>query len=61
MIVVRANPGEKSSAMLGRLSVPDSFFSCHLGDSGKKGRMKINGKAGITPEIKVYRHASCCP
>ena len=61
MMVVRAKAGEKSSAMLGRLSDPESFFCCHLGDSGRNGRIRINGSAGITPEISVYRQASCCP
>ena len=51
--VVRRNSGEKSSAKLGRLSVPDSRFCCHVGDSGRKGRMMINGMAGINPDIIV--------
>src|ERR1035441_631373 len=34
-------------------SVPASFFSCHAGDSGRKGRITINGIAGITPETSV--------
>ena len=51
--VVRRNSGENSSAKLGRLSVPASRFCCHTGDSGRKGRMRINGMAGISPDIIV--------
>ena len=47
--------------MLGRFSVPAFRFCSQAGDSGRNGRMKINGKAGITPEIKVQRQASCSP
>ena len=45
--------------MLGRFSVPAFRFCNHAGDSGRNGRMKINGRAGITPEIRVQRHATC--
>ena len=52
-IVVVRSAGEKSAAMLGRFSVPAAFFCCHAGDSGRNGRMKISGIAGITPDITV--------
>jgi len=39
--------------MAGRRSVPDAFFCCHAGDSGRNGRIRISGSAGITPEINV--------
>ena len=52
-MVVRRSCGEKSSAMLGRLSVPAAFFSAHSGDSGRNGRIRISGIAGITPDISV--------
>jgi hypothetical protein len=52
-IVVCRNCGAKSSARLGRFSVPARFFSCQIGDSGRKGRTMINGSAGATPEISV--------
>src|SRR5262249_52303821 len=59
--VVLLSSGLNMAAMLGRFRVPSSFFCFQVGDSGKKGRMMINGIAGITPEIKVYRQASCAP
>ena len=43
--------------MLGRFSVPACFFAFQAGDSGKNGRMRIKGMAGITPEINVVRDA----
>ena len=52
-IVVRRSSGEKSAAMLGRLSVPAAFFCCQAGDSGRNGRMRISGIAGITPDMSV--------
>ena len=52
-IVVRRNCGAKTSARLGRLSVPADFFAAQTGDSGKKGRITINGIAGIKPEMSV--------
>ena len=52
-IVARRSPGLKISARLGRFSVPAAFFCCQIGDSGRKGRMMINGSAGITPEMRV--------
>src|SRR5665213_2906279 len=58
---VRRYFGMNNSPILGRLSVPASFFFSQAGDSGRNGRMKISGKAGITPEIKVQRQASCSP
>src|SRR5579863_8606685 len=58
-IVVRSNSGAKSSAMLGRFNVPAVFFWAHAGDSGRNGRMTINGIAGINPDISVYLQAAC--
>ena len=58
-IVVRRSSGANSAAMLGRLSVPDAFFCCQIGDSGRNGRMTISGIAGITPDMTVYRHGAC--
>ncbi len=53
--VVRRNSGAKISLNRGRRSVPAAFLIAHLGDSGRNGRIKISGIAGISPEIKVYR------
>ena len=50
-IVVRASCGEKSSAKLGRFSVPSARFARHAGDSGRNVRIIINGMAGISPDI----------
>jgi hypothetical protein len=47
--------------MLGRLSVPATFFARHAGDSGKNGRIRISGIAGINPDINVRRHADDWP
>ena len=52
-IVVRRSAGANSSAKLGRCSVPAAFFGCHTGDSGRNGRIRISGIAGITPDISV--------
>ena len=52
-IVVCANRGWNSSPKLGRFSVPASFFSRHAGDSGRNGRIRISGIAGMTPDISV--------
>ena len=52
-IVVVRNCGWKSSPKLGRLSVPAVFFSRQVGDSGRNGRMRISGIAGMTPDISV--------
>ena len=60
-IVVFLKRASNSSAKLGRFSVPASFFSRHVGDSGRKGRISMRGMAGMTPDISVYRHASCPP
>ena len=60
-IVVVRNCGWNNSPKLGRFSVPASFFAAHVGDSGRNGRMMISGIAGTTPDISVYRHASCPP
>ena len=46
-IVVRRSSGENSAAMLGRLSVPALFFCCQIGDSGRNGRIRISGIAGM--------------
>ena len=54
-IVVLRYWGWNSSTMLGRLSVPAAFFCCQTGDSGRNGRIRMSGSAGITPEISVYR------
>jgi hypothetical protein len=51
--VVRRNSGRNSSRRLGRLSVPSAFFRCHAGDSGRKGRTRMSGSAGMRPEISV--------
>src|SRR5438552_3973931 len=58
-IVVCRSPGAKSSVRLGRFSVPEAFFCDHFGDSGRNGRITINGMAGISPDLSVYRHAAC--
>src|SRR5688572_17386775 len=58
MIVVLRSSGLNSSAMLGRFNVPAAFFIAHLGDSGRKGRIRMRGIAGINPLISVYRHAA---
>jgi hypothetical protein len=39
--------------MLGRFNVPLDFFSRQIGDSGKNGRTRINGIAGISPDNSV--------
>ena len=58
MMVVFLNCGANNSPKLGRLSLPASFFFCHWGDSGRKGRMRSNGIAGINPLISVYLHTA---
>jgi hypothetical protein len=55
--VVRRRAGRKSSKMLRRFKVPWDFFSRQIRDSGKKGRTRISGIAGIIPESKVKRQA----
>ena len=57
-MVVFLSWGEKRSLILARFNSPASFFFCHSGDSGRKGRMMISGMAGIKPLIKVYRQAA---
>jgi hypothetical protein len=52
-MVVRRSSGAKSAAMLGRLSVPAARFCAHTGDSGRNGRMRISGIAGMMPDISV--------
>ncbi len=52
-IVVRRSAGANNSAMLGRRKVPASRFFCQAGDSGMKGRIRMSGIAGISPEISV--------
>ena len=53
MIVVLLNCGANNALKLGRLSWPESFFFYHTGDSGRNGRMRISGMAGINPLINV--------
>jgi hypothetical protein len=38
---------------LGRFKVPEAFFCCQMGDSGKNGLMIISGSAGTTPDMSV--------
>ena len=52
-IVVCRYWGRNSSARLGRRSVPSAFLRAHSGDSGRKGRMRMRGIAGMRPEIRV--------
>ena len=52
-IVVVRNRDWNSSPMLGRLSVPSSFFCRQVGDSGRNGRMMMSGMAGMRPDISV--------
>ena len=52
-IVVRRSAGENSSPRLGRRSVPAARFSAHTGDSGRNGRIRMSGIAGINPDISV--------
>src|SRR5262245_37292372 len=58
MIVVRRNSGDKSCRILGRFRVPACFFWAQIGDSGKNRRMRINGKAGMMPDMSVKRHGA---
>jgi len=51
--VVRRRAGLKSSAMLGRFSVPAALRSRQIGDSGRNGRMRISGIAGMIPDMSV--------
>jgi hypothetical protein len=43
----------KMAARLGLLRVPAVFFSRHVGDSGRNGRMMMSGSAGMTPDMRV--------
>ena len=52
-IVVRRSSGLKIAARLGRFSVPAARFCCQAGDSGRNGRIRMSGSAGMTPEISV--------
>ncbi len=52
-MVVRRSSGVKSAASDGRRSVPAAFFSRQAGDSGRNGRIRISGSAGMTPEMSV--------
>ena len=52
-IVVRRSAGANNSAMLGRRSVPASLRCRQTGDSGRNGRMRMSGTAGMTPDISV--------
>jgi hypothetical protein len=51
--VTRRYCGAKSSAMLGRFSVPAARCAFQIGDSGRNGRITMTGIAGMTPVIKV--------
>ena len=52
-MVVRRSSGENSPAMLGRLRVPSAFFMAQAGLSGRKGRMRMSGMAGMRPDMRV--------
>lgn len=52
-IVVRRKAGENSSPIVGRCKVPAARFAAQIGDSGRNGRMRIKGNAGMTPDISV--------
>jgi hypothetical protein len=52
-MVVRRYCGANSAAMLGRFSVPAARFFSHTGLSGRNGRMRISGSAGMTPDMSV--------
>ena len=41
--------------------IPAAFFARQVGESGRKGRITMSGRAGITPDISVYRHGACAP
>ena len=43
---VLRNAGRNNAKMLGRCSVPSSFFRFQIGDSGKNGRTSSSGMAG---------------
>src|ERR1700733_14017504 len=58
-IDVLRRSGRKISKNDGRRRVPLARFACQAGDSGRKGRIKISGMAGIKPESNVYRQATC--
>jgi hypothetical protein len=51
--VVREYCAWNNPTKLGRFNVPAAFFSAHAGDSGRNGRISINGIAGSNPEISV--------
>jgi hypothetical protein len=51
--VVFLKAGPNSSLKAGRSAPFLDFFFSHNGDSGRKGRMKRRGIAGIKPESKV--------
>ena len=52
-MVVWANSGVNSAPRLARLSWPVSRLRAQTGDSGRNGRMRISGIAGISPEMSV--------
>ena len=52
-IVTRFRSPWKIAARLGRFSVPACFFARQAGDSGRNGRIRMSGSAGITPEMSV--------
>ena len=45
--------GVQGASFLKGVGFPAAFFCAHTGLSGRKGRMRIRGSAGITPEISV--------
>ena len=51
--MVFRSAGRNSSAKLGRFNVPLDFFSCQIGDSGRNGRVRMRGIAGISPDSSV--------
>ena len=52
-MLIPQDAGENRPTKLGRFSVPSAFFFCHAGLSGRKGRMRMSGMAGIRPLISV--------
>ena len=52
-IVVRANAGVEQLREARALQRAGRFFSRQVGDSGRNGRIRISGIAGMTPDISV--------
>ena len=40
-------------------ALPAARCAFQIGDSGRNGRIRISGIAGMTPDITVYRHTAC--